>query len=101
MIVHFDEQPLRFQIGYHAAARIEPIQPSVWSRRGAHLPVFGHHVDLRKLVPLPHFEIVGIVRRSYFHRSGAEFAIHDKSSAMMGISRFISGSKTFLPTRCR
>ena len=76
MIVHFDEQSLRFQIGHHAAACVEPIQPRVRPRCGAHLPVLGHHVDLRKLMPAPHFEIVRIVRRSYFHRPGAEFAIH-------------------------
>ena len=29
MIVHFDEQSLRFQIGHHALARLEAIQPGV------------------------------------------------------------------------
>src|SRR5205807_2857210 len=58
VVLYLDEQVLRFQIGYHALACFEPIEAGVTPCVRIHTSVFGHHVDLGKLVPASHLEIV-------------------------------------------
>ena len=74
----FFEQARRFEIRDHALARLEAVEAGICSRRGAHLRVVGHHVDFGQVVAASNFKVVGIVRRSDFHRAGAKFAVHDK-----------------------
>ena len=69
-------QPEFFQVRNHPRPRHESFQPRIFSRGLVHMRVVSHHINLRKVMPLAHFEIVRIVRRSYFHHAGAEFAIH-------------------------
>ena len=66
---------------------------------GVHVRVLVHDVDLRQIVPQPGLKVVGIVRGRHLHRAGAELR-STNSSVMIGISRFISGSRTFFPCRC-
>ena len=64
-----------FEVGNDSRAGDETFEAGVWAGGFAHVRVVGHHIDLRKVVALAGFEVVGIVRGSDFHRAGAEFAI--------------------------
>ena len=78
VVGHFFEQARGFQIGHDSFARFKTVETRVRPSCGAHFRVVGHHVDFGQVVAASDFEIVRIVRGSYFHRAGAEFAIHDK-----------------------
>ena len=64
-----------FQICNHPRARHEPLQARIFPGVGVHVRIVGHHVDFRQMVPLAHFEIVGVVRGSNLHHARAEFAV--------------------------
>ncbi len=75
VVDYFFEQTGGLQIFDSLVARFESVKPGIFSGRCAHVGVVGHHVDFGQLVAAADFEVVGIVRRSNFHRAGAEFAI--------------------------
>ena len=75
---HFFEQPLRLEVFDDSFACLESFQAGVLSGGGAHVPVAGHHVNFRKVVPFTQFEIVRVVRRRHLHRSGSKLAVHER-----------------------
>ena len=101
MVFHFDQQPLRFQIGHDALARFEAIEPRV--RRPPLALIFPSSVITSICGSLCRWPI----SKSFGSCAGVTFTApvpnsrSTAASAMIGISRFISGSRTFLPTRCR
>ncbi len=77
-IVFFgDQKSLFLQIGQHALARFEPIEPGIRARVLVHVRVFVHHVDLRQVVAQAGLKVVGIVRGSDLHRAGAELRLRE------------------------
>ena len=76
VLFHAFEQAQFFQIRDDAGARGEALKAGVFSGGFVHVAVAGHHVDLGEIVALAYFEVVGIVRRSNFHRTCAELAVN-------------------------
>ena len=69
------EQAELFQIRDDALAGFEAVESGVRAGFGGHARILADHLDLRQLVALAGFEIVGIVRGRYLDDAGAELRI--------------------------
>ncbi len=76
VIAHLFQQSLRLQILHNFLPRFEPVQPRVYPRRRAHLPVVRHHINFSQPVPPPHFKIIRVMRRRNFHRTRSKLPVH-------------------------
>ena len=72
-----DEKSLLLQIGEHALAGFVSVEPGICARVLVHVGVLVHDVDLRQVVALAGFEIVGIVRGRYLYCAGTELGLRE------------------------
>ncbi len=70
-----DQRADLFQIGHHAVARFEAVQPGVGAGRRGHARVVVDHLDLGQVVALAGFEIVEVVGGRDFDHAGAELGV--------------------------
>ena len=75
MAFYFYQQALRFQIGHHAFACFEAIETGVGAGVRVHAPFACHDVNLGKLMPPSHLEIVRVMRWRDLHGPSAEFTV--------------------------
>jgi hypothetical protein len=89
-----------FEVGDDGLARVEAVEAAVLFRCVVvDLGVQRQDRDHRQAVALADRVVVEVVRRRDLDAAGAEFEV-DVASAMIGISRSVSGSFTILPIRC-
>ncbi len=69
------EKALLFEIFYYAFAGFVAVEACVGAAGRGDFGVFADHLDQREVVAFAGFEIVEIVRGSYFYDAGAEFGI--------------------------
>ena len=69
------QKSLRLQISQDALARLIPVNSCIGAGILVHVSVLVHHIDLWQVVPQSGLEVVGIVRRRHFNRTGAELGI--------------------------
>ena len=75
VVLDLDEVAALLKVFHDGLAAREAIHPLV-TRAGVHRAVVVHHVHLRQVVPLPHREVVRVVRRGDLHHARAEILLH-------------------------
>jgi hypothetical protein len=76
VLLGFDQQAQRVEVGHHLLARHEAVQPAVGGRGVVvDLGVQVQHADHGQAVALAHGIVVGVVRRRDLDHAGAELAV--------------------------
>ncbi len=77
VLLGLDQQAQGLEIGHHALASLEAVQPAVGRRRVVvDRGVECEHADHRQAVALADRVVVVVVRRRHLDHAGAEFAVH-------------------------
>ena len=82
-------------------AGLEPVEAGVGPAGRRDLPVLVDHRHLGQVVPLPHLEVVRVVRRRHLHRAGPERRVDELVGRRSVSSRPMIGRRTFWPIRPR
>ena len=94
------EQAERLQVLDDPLAHAQPIDAGIFAGVFVVGAVGIEQVDHRQGIAQAGLVIVGIVAGGDLDDAGAEGRVDQKRSAMIGISRSVSGKSTCLPIRC-
>ena len=100
VVLDASQKTLGFEVGDDFLAGYVTVESGVGAAFGVDVAGIVHHVDGGKIVALAECEIVGIVGGVTLTAPVPNSRL-THSSRTMGISRFISGRRSFLPWRCR